>query len=73
MLEKIFMGLEKYGSLGAWILVCFFMVIGSLVATSLRALGYLQPFTIISIVVAVTLIPGVILAVLYLDYLEETH
>lgn len=72
MFERIFWSLEKYDSLGAWILICFFAVIGSLTAVALRILGYLQPFTIISIVVIVTIIPGVILAILYLDYLKET-
>lgn len=71
MFERIFWRLEKYDSLGAWILICFFAVIGSLIAATLRILGYLHPFTIISIVVIVTMIPGVILAVLYLDYLKE--
>jgi uncharacterized membrane protein YjjP (DUF1212 family) len=72
MFERIFWSLEKYDSLGAWILICFFAVIGSLIPVALRILGYLQPFTIISIVVIVTIVPGVILAILYLDYLKET-
>lgn len=72
MFESIFWKLEKYDSLGAWILICFFAAVGSLIAVALRTLGYLHPFTIISIVVIITIIPGVILAVLYLDYLKET-
>ncbi|MGQ9722999.1 MAG: hypothetical protein ACUVXA_16950 [Candidatus Jordarchaeum sp.] len=71
MFESIFWKLEKYGSLGAWILICSFAVIGSLLAAILKMFGYLHPFTIISIVVIITVIPGVILAVLYLDYLKE--
>ncbi|MEM2146034.1 MAG: hypothetical protein QW279_11785 [Candidatus Jordarchaeaceae archaeon] len=70
MLEKIFQVLEKYDTLGAWIIICFFAVIGSLIAAALRTQGYLTPFTIITIVAIVTLIPGIILAVTYLDYLK---
>jgi uncharacterized membrane protein YjjP (DUF1212 family) len=70
MLEKMFQALEKYDTLGAWIIICFFAVIGSLTAAALRTLGYLTPFTIITIVAVVTVIPGIILAVLYLDYLK---
>jgi hypothetical protein len=72
MLENIFWRLEKYGSLGAWILILSFALVGSLLAAALKILGYLHPFTIISIVVIMAAIPGVILAVLYLDYLKET-
>lgn len=70
MLEKIFQSLEKYDTLGAWIIICSFAVIGALTAAALKILGYLNPFTIITIVAAVTVIPGIILAVMYLDYLK---
>jgi uncharacterized membrane protein YjjP (DUF1212 family) len=73
MLEKIFQTLEKYDTLGAWIIICFFAVIGSLTAAALRTQGYLTPFTIITIVAIVTLIPGIILAVMYLDYLKAIN
>ncbi len=73
MLENIFWRLEKYGSLGVWILILSFAVLGSLLAATLKIFGYLHPFTIISIVVIAAAIPGVILAVLYLDYLKETE
>jgi uncharacterized membrane protein YjjP (DUF1212 family) len=70
MLEGIYRALEKYDTLGAWILICFFAVIGALTATALRILAYLTPFTIITIVAVATVIPGIILAVKYLDYIK---
>nr|MDO8081908.1 hypothetical protein [Candidatus Freyarchaeota archaeon] len=38
--------------------------------TLARILEYLNPFTIINKVAVVTVIPGIILAVLYFDYLK---
>nr|MDO8081905.1 hypothetical protein [Candidatus Freyarchaeota archaeon] len=70
MLERIYWALEKYDTMGAWIIICFFAIIGALTAAALRILGYLNPFTIITIVAVVTVIPGIILAVTYLDYLK---
>nr|MDO8080318.1 hypothetical protein [Candidatus Freyarchaeota archaeon] len=70
MLERIYWALEKYDTQGAWIIICLFTIIGAITATALRIRGYLTPFTIITIVAVVTVIPGIILAVLYLDYLK---
>jgi uncharacterized membrane protein YjjP (DUF1212 family) len=70
MLEPIYWALEKYDTLGAWIIILIFTVVGALAAAALRILAYLTPFTIITIVAVATVIPGIILAVKYLDYLK---